>query len=341
MTPERRAFLLKETARGLGFASCGITDLTPPPHAGELDAWLRNGMAATMGYLPRQAARRKEPARIVAGATHAIMVTRCYPAPDDPGSGGREDQEPSGRVARYARGRDYHDALRPDLEALAARVRELGDANTLARYYVDAGPVPERELAQRAGLGWIGKNTMLIDPARGSYSFIASVLTDLPLAVDPPFESDRCGSCRRCLDACPTDAFPAPRVLDARRCISYLTIEYRGEALPPSLVPDLDGWIFGCDVCQEVCPWNVKFADDEPDPTLAREPPVATVPLDDAVTMTDEEFARRFGDTALSRTGPGGLRRNARALRDATDRSGDRRRSRANQTPPPGAHQAP
>jgi epoxyqueuosine reductase len=311
VTPEHRAFLVKQRAAALGFTTTGIADLAPVPHAAELRRWLERGLAGTMRYMHRQAERRLEPARILAGATRAVVVTRDHYRPDPPRRAG------TGRIARYARGRDYHESLRAPLEQLAAYLRSLGGPDTVARWYVDHGPVPERELAQRAGLGWIGKNTMLIDPRRGSYLFLAAVLTNLDLAVDPPFEADRCGSCRRCLDACPTGAFPAERVLDARRCISYLTIEHRGD-IDPALRPAMGDWIFGCDVCQEVCPWNEKFAAETDDEVLGYDPSLAQADLEELVQLPQEEVDRRYGWTALERAGASGLRRNARiALENA------------------------
>jgi len=175
---------------------------------------------------------------------------------------------------------------------------------------VDAGPVPERELAQRAGIGWIGKNTMLIDPRRGSFFFIGTVFTDLPLALDLPFDADRCGSCRRCLDACPTGALPAERVLDSRKCISYLTIEYRGE-INAALGAQMGDHLFGCDVCQDVCPWNESFASVASDPALQQDPALARIRLDEVTRMSEADFDERFGATAIERTGAVGLRRNA------------------------------
>jgi epoxyqueuosine reductase len=194
---------------------------------------------------------------------------------------------------------------------LLGDVVRLGGDGTIARAFVDAGPVPERELAQRAGLGWIGKNTMLIDPRRGSFLFIASILTDADLVVDSSFESDRCGSCRACLDACPTDAFVTERVLDSRRCISYLTIEHRGE-IEARLASQMDGWVFGCDVCQDVCPWNHKFAAPSDDSTLGYDPQLASLDLTELVEMSDDEFDRRFQWTPMERPGAEGMRRNAR-----------------------------
>ncbi|MFQ5550372.1 MAG: tRNA epoxyqueuosine(34) reductase QueG [Gemmatimonadales bacterium] len=304
MTPEWRSEELKRAALEIGFDSAGITDLSPTPHADALDAWLAQGYAADMSYMHRQAQLRKTPSAIVADAKFALVVTRNHFAPDPPRSAGR------GLVARYARSRDYHETVGADLKSLVAHVRDLGNEATIARPYVDAGPVPERELAQRAGLGWIGKNTMLIDPSRGSYSFVGSILTNLELAVDHPFEWDRCGTCTRCLDVCPAQAFPAPRILDSTRCISYLTIEHRGE-----YSEDQRAWgdhrIFGCDLCQDVCPWNQKFAAVPHIPMPDFDPTLAWLDLAVFQTMTAEEFELRFGWTPLERPGLAGMRRNA------------------------------
>lgn len=342
LSPARRAQLIKTRALALGFARTGITDLGPVPHGDALSRWLERGMAGTMQYMHRQAARRREPAGILRGATHAVLVSRNYYTADPPPRPG------AGKVARYARGRDYHHALAPLLARLARYVQSLGPPGTKAKAYCDAGPVPERELAQRAGLGWIGKNTMLIDPDRGSYTFLAAVLTNLDLAVDPPFEADRCGTCRRCLDACPTHAFPEPRVLDSRSCISYLTIEHTGE-IDPGRAPLLDGWVFGCDVCQEVCPWNVKFAREVEDPALGRSTALAQLDVGELAGITDAEFTRLYGGTAFERPGAAGMRRNARIVlgrhgqteEGPTARLGGRRTPRALGTGRTGAPPAP
>ncbi|HEX9730332.1 MAG TPA: tRNA epoxyqueuosine(34) reductase QueG [Gemmatimonadales bacterium] len=308
MTPARRAALIKTRAIELGFDAVGIADLQPSAHAQALGAWLDAGMAGSMTYMGRQAGRRKHPASILDGADRCVVVVKYY--------SGAEPDHPvdHGHVAKYARGRDYHDALRAPLEQLGGYIRELGGARAKARTFIDAGPVPERELAQRAGLGWIGKNTMLIDPRRGSYSLIGSVLTDVDLAVDPAFPADHCGNCTRCLDACPTDAFVAPRVLDARRCISYLTIEYRG-TIEPELARQMGDWTFGCDVCQDVCPWNIKFATSSLDPMLEQDAGLAWIDLAEMAAISDAEFAMRFEQTALARPGAAGMRRNARITR--------------------------
>ena len=327
----RRTVELKRRALEMGFNAVGVASLEPNAHAAELDRWLAAGYAGTMTYLHRQAAKRKEPARIMRGATAAVVtLTNYYHGSADPArepgeypkpkvpvsahpglASGVSSRSAAVRVAQYAQSADYHRVLGHRLERLAAAIRDLAPgAHT--RAYVDAGAVPERELAQRAGLGWIGKNMMLIHPALGSFTFIGVVLTDADLAPDLPFEADRCGTCRRCLDACPTAAFVAPHVMDARRCISYLTIEHRGDftADDRSLVGD---WLFGCDICQDVCPWNVQFARATADPDLAPRSDLA-VPDPHAFLELDEEtFVRRYGDTALERPGRRGMRRNAAA----------------------------
>jgi epoxyqueuosine reductase len=313
MSPSSQSLshLVKERARAMGFDAVGITDLAPVPHADALRRWLERGMAGSMSYMHRQAGQRLEPDSILPGSTRAVVVACNYYQPDAPIPPGR------GKVARYARGADYHRSLAQPLHELARYIESLGAPGTVARAYVDAGPVPERELAQRAGLGWIGKNTMLIDPHRGSFFFLATVLTSLPLAVDAPFEADRCGTCHRCLeclDACPTGAFPEERVLDSRACISYLTIEHQGD-IPESRQAGMDGWVFGCDICQDVCPWNVSFATEPAHHLLEPDPALAALDLAAVEVASDEELERRFGHTALERPGVDGLRRNARIVR--------------------------
>jgi epoxyqueuosine reductase len=302
---------VKEKALTLGFMACGITDTTPTAHGGELDAWLARGFGGTMRYLHRQASRRKQPGLITPQARSVIVVLdNYYPGKDEPVG--------NAKIAKYARGKDYHLDLVERLEQLARWLEQNGA--TFARVFADAGPVPERELAQRAGLGWIGKNTMLIRPGAGSFFFIGSIFTDLDLAIDLPFEADRCGSCRKCLDACPTSAFAGPRVLDATRCISYLTIEYRGEFDPQS-APGLEGWAFGCDVCNDVCPWNVSFAEPTTNGAYRDREAIDRSDPDLYERMSEEEFERRFGDTPLSRPGLTGMRRNWRAA--FTNRTGN------------------
>jgi epoxyqueuosine reductase len=305
---------VKRVAAELGFAATGITPLEPNAHAAELDGWLAAGHAGTMTYLHRQAAKRKDPRRIMPGATVAVVtLTNYFHGSGHPGPPARGQP----RVAQYAWSADYHDVLGERLDRLATSIRELAPG-AATRAYVDAGPVPERELAQRAGLGWVGKNMMLIHPEVGSFTFIGVVLTDAPLARDLPFEADRCGTCRRCLDACPTDAFVAAGDLDARRCISYLTIEHRG-ALSAEQAAMVGDWVFGCDVCQDVCPWNVSFARVTDDPGFAPRADVAAPDLRALLEMDADGFSRRYGDTPFARPGRRGMQRNAAAVARAGD----------------------
>jgi epoxyqueuosine reductase len=220
---------------------------------------------------------------------------------------GRGEIDSTGKIARYARGGDYHDVLRMKLKELLAWVRaEMPDVH--GRAVVDTAPLLERDFARRAGLGWFGKNTMLIHPRIGSYTFLGGLLLDIELPADEPFAKDHCGTCTRCLDACPTDAFVGPGWLDSRRCISYLTIELRGP-IPDELRPGVGDWIFGCDVCQEVCPWNRKAPPGSVAELAPREEMVAP-DLVGWLALTDEEFRERFRGTALLRTGRRGLLRN-------------------------------
>jgi len=290
--------LVKARALEQGFDRVAIGPASAPDHGPALRRWLEAGYAGTMGYLERRLGERLEPARVLPGARSVVCVALNYyqgePSPD-----------PSwAPVARYAWGRDYHDLMTPKLLALGTHLAEACGA--VSKGYVDTGPVLERDLAARAGLGWVGKNTMLLHPDLGSWFLIGVLLTTAALDFDEPLP-DRCGTCRACLDACPTGAFAAPYVLDARRCISYLTIEHRGP-IPPALEDGLGAWEFGCDVCQDVCPWNRK-------PPATREgaflPSVRYPGAARIAAMSDEELRARFAGTALLRSKPAGLRRNA------------------------------
>jgi|SRR5690349_9374574 len=295
---------VKAQAFGLGFDLVGICALGPADTADAFDDWLARGYAGSMTYLPRGRDKRRDSRLPVPGAISAIVVAMNY--------GGRE---PSGPVARYARGDDYHDLMLERLGALHSWLDvELG-AIVRGKPYVDTGPVLERDLARRAGLGWFGKNTNLINPVLGSFFFLGVLLVDIELAPDVPFEADRCGTCTRCLEACPTDALVAPRVLDATRCISYLTIELKG-AIPPDLRSGIGELIYGCDICQEVCPWNERFARPLPadSPYAAR----ATLGVKDSCTlarellvMNESEFRETFAGSPMKRAKLRGLKRNA------------------------------
>jgi epoxyqueuosine reductase len=292
-------------ARSLGFLATGIASLEPSRRGDALDAWLDAGYGGTMRYLHRRAAKRKRPGDIVPGATVAVVVLENYfPA------GSRGAGEPGGqgvKVAKYALGEDYHRALKRRLGLIAEWLVERGA--TIAHVWADDGPVPERELAERAGLGWIGKNTMLIRPQSGSFCLIGSVFTDLPLEPARAEDLDRCGSCTRCLEACPTGAFVDARVLDATRCISYLTIESR-QPIPEDLAARLEGWAFGCDICNDICPWNERFARPTPVADYRDRGAIATDDPEFFERMTPVEFTARFADTPLERPGLLGMRRN-------------------------------
>jgi epoxyqueuosine reductase len=298
------ASALKERARELGFLACGITDPSPPPHAAEFDAWLARGYAGTMRYLHRQARRRKNPKINVPEALSVVVVLDNYYWPESD----RETRPP--RIAKYARGQDYHRVTRRRLDQLGEFLRTHGAA--VAHSYADDGPIPERELAQRAGLGWIGKNTMVIRPGAGSFFFIGTIFTDLALPLDQPVDTDHCGSCTRCLDACPTGALVEPRVLDATRCISYLTIEQRGP-IPDEITPRLAGYAFGCDICNDVCPWNHRFAERTEVEEFRPVQRLAGADAEYFDRMDETEFAARFSDTPFERPGLAGMRRNLHA----------------------------
>jgi epoxyqueuosine reductase len=266
---------LKQHATELGFALVGIARPDPSAHAAFFRGWLERGAHGEMSYLarPDAVARRADPRLTLESVRSVVVVAHEYFSEDASASLG----EPAvGVIARYARGRDYHKVMKARLRRLLEWIVEAAGREVQGRAYVDTGPVLERELASRAGLGWFGKNTMLINPRRGSWFFLGCLFLDLELAPDEPFRSDHCGTCTRCLEACPTGALlgrdesGAP-VIDARRCISYLTIEQRGP-IPPELRPLLGNRIYGCDICQEVCPWNAKVGGDG-DPAYAARGP--------------------------------------------------------------------
>jgi epoxyqueuosine reductase len=308
------AAAVKRRAAELDFVACGITDPSPVDDGGRLDWWLASGYAGVMRYLHRQARKRKDPRLIIPGAKSVVVVLDNY-------YNGDARPGPAPRVARYARSKDYHRVTRERLEPLAELLRSHGA--TVAHSFADSGPVPERALGLRAGLGWIGKNTMLIRPGAGSFFFIGTLFTDLALDRDDAEVTDHCGSCTRCLDACPTEALVEPRVLDATRCISYLTIEQKGP-IPPALADRLEGWVFGCDICNEVCPWNQRFAEASRAEEYRPAEPLAGAGPDLFERMDEAEFNRRFGDTPLERAGLQGMRRNFRAAL-ARDPEGARR----------------
>jgi epoxyqueuosine reductase len=295
---------LKLRATELGFLLAGVCPAVAPAGAARLDQWLAAGYAGQMNYLADRREAYADPRHVLDGARSVLMLAMSYrtaePAPAGAGQG---------RISRYAWGAaDYHDLIRDRLTELADWLRQREPAAQV-RGVVDTAPLLEREFAQLAGLGWIGKHTLLLNRTAGSWFFLAALLTDLELVADAPHETDHCGTCRACLDACPTDAFPQPYVLDASRCISYLTIELK-EAIPIELRVGVGDWLFGCDVCQEVCPWNThaplsRQAEFEP---LAENNPIALAALFD---LDEAAFRDRFRHTPLWRPKRRGLLRNA------------------------------
>lgn len=294
---------LERQAYALGFDLVGFVRLGPAESAGHFDDWIAHGRHGDMQYMARDAEVRHDTRRPEPGSVSAIVVAMDY--------GGRQ---PRGPIARYARGEDYHDVMKGRLQSLHAWLKEQLGHDVAGRAYVDTAPILERDLARRAGLGWFGKNANLIHPSRGSFFFIGSLFVAMELVPSTPFETEKCGGCTRCLKACPTDAFVAPKVLDATRCISYQTIENR-DAIPEALRERMGDWLYGCDICQDVCPWNVKFAralaKDSPYQPRAALGGTARTLARTLLGMTQEEFSETFRGSAMKRAKLRGLKRNA------------------------------
>ena len=294
---------IKEEAQRLGFALVGISALKVPPHEESFARWLRSGMAGGLDYLSRTEALRRDPEKLVPWAVSIVSVGMNYYT-EFPRS--EREGEARGWISRYAWGDDYHEVIKAKLEMLLVRVQELHPVPVQGRAFVDSGPVLERDFAGVAGLGWIGKNTHLISPKKGSWFFLGELFLDLPLAYDRPLR-DRCGRCALCLEACPTGAFVGPYVLDARRCISYLTIELK-DWIPRHLRPLIGNHIFGCDICQEVCPYNVKAEatiENAYQPRAGLHAP-QLIPL---LALDRDEFRRRFKGSPILRAKRRGLLR--------------------------------
>lgn len=290
---------IKAQAFAAGFDLVGIARLGPAGTFPAFEQWLARGKAGEMAWLRRDAALRRDTRLPHRGARSAIVVALDY--------GGRQ---PAGTLARYARGRDYHGVMKERLFALRKWLGDETGRPVRGRPYVDTGPVLERDLARLAGLGWFGRNTMLINPKRGSFLFLGALFVDLELEADAPFGEEHCGSCRRCIEACPTSAIEEDLVLDATRCISYLTIEKRGD-IPIERRPAIGELVYGCDICQDVCPWNVRFASEARDPDLTTGSLEGTPDPVALLRMSEDDFTRRFGGTAVTRAGRQGLARNA------------------------------
>lgn len=313
---ERLARALKAEARRLGFDACGIAKAERlDPEAERLERWLLEGRHASMHWMERHVEKRVDPRLLVDGARSVISVLHTYYQPVEPPDGPTAGPHAVGRISRYAWGDDYHDVLKEKLALLFEWLREqVGDVQ--GRAFVDSAPVLDKAWAARSGLGWIGKSTMLLNRQLGSYFFVGELIVDVPLPPDGPIP-DYCGSCTRCLDACPTGALDAPYRIDAGRCIAYLTIEHRGAELPEDTASDLGTWIFGCDVCQDVCPWN-KFARPTSEPRFLPRPGVTDTELREWVELDLEAFRARFRKSPVKRAKFEGFQRNVRqALENA------------------------
>jgi len=296
---------IRQRARELGFVRCGFTTAEPPEEFPRFADWIAGGRNAGMRYLAseRAMAGRADPARLLPAARSVIALAVPYPPPP-----AAENLPLEGFVAAYALGDDYHEIIRDRLHSLCDSLDRLAGRRLEHRAYVDTGPVLEREIASRAGLGWIGRNSMLIHPALGSFFFLAEILTELTLPPDLPFSADRCGTCDRCRKACPTGCILPDRTIDSRRCISYLTIEHRGP-IPQPLRGLIGRSVFGCDICQTVCPWNRKAASA----AEACFHPRSHFPVRDMTKEFDlsvEGWNDRFRRSALRRTGREGYLRN-------------------------------
>ena len=300
---------IKMRAAALGFTDCRIATAMPlDEDARRLESWLRKGFAGTMHYIEKHFDLRIDPTKLVPGAKSVItLVFNYFP---------EKEQAPGiPKIARYAFGNDYHDVLRAKLNELLHDLRaQVG--NVEGRGFVDSAPVLERAWAVRSGLGWVGKNGNLIRPKGGSYFFIATLITDLDLPADAPFQTDHCGSCTRCLDACPTGAIVAPTVIDATRCISYLTIELKEALMPAGLEKREDDWIFGCDICQEVCPWN-RFSKPQEEPLFQPLPHILNISAGEWEEMSEEAFRAYFKGSPVKRAKWAGLQRNLKAIMPA------------------------
>jgi epoxyqueuosine reductase len=295
---------IKSEAQRLGFDLVGISQAKLAPHEESFAEWLRQGFAGEMDYLPRTEELRRNPQRLMPWAISVVSVAMNYFTPY---VRPKEPQGSKGWISRYAWGDDYHELIHNRLERLLAFVREAHDGIVEGRAFVDSGPVLERGFAGIAGIGWIGKNTHLISPKKGSWFFLGELFLSLPLTYDQPIK-DRCGKCDLCLKACPTGAFAGPYLLDARRCISYLTIELKG-SIPRHLRPLLGNHVFGCDICQEVCPYNAK-SQSTTDPSYSPRPGLYLPDLIELLSISTEDFRRRFRNSPMRRAKRRGLLRN-------------------------------
>ena len=311
MKKNNHTFLIKQWTRDLGFDHCGIARAVRlDEDAYRLERWLHQGMHGSMQYMENHFDLRIDPARLVPGARSVITLLMNYfpaamPLPDVP------------RIARYAYGEDYHEVIRSKLNTLLQKIRTgIGEVN--GRGFVDSAPVLERSWAVRSGLGWVGKNGNLLNRQTGSFFFIATLIVDLELDYDVPFAGDYCGTCRRCIDACPTQAISEDKVVDGSRCISYFTIELKAELIPDTMKGKFGDWLFGCDTCQDVCPWN-RFAHPATEPAFTPIPAILNFSTADWEELTEEKFKEIFRHSPLKRSRWQGIRRNLHFITAGAD----------------------
>lgn len=294
--------MIKQEALRLGFMSCGIAKADfLADEAPRLETWLKNSHHGEMGYMENHFDKRLDPRLLVEGAKSIVSLTLNYYTEE------KQADLTAPKISKYAYGTDYHSVIKEKMQSLMAFIREnIGEVD--GRCFVDSAPVMDKAWAQKAGLGWRGKNSNLISKQAGSFFFLAELIIDLDLAYDNPFPTDHCGSCTRCIDACPTDAIVAPYTVDGSRCISYLTIELKNE-IPTEFKGKMDGWMFGCDVCQDVCPWN-RFATEHQEENFAPKENLLGLTKSELVDMTDEVFRKVFKNSPVKRTKFNGLKRN-------------------------------
>ncbi|EON78892.1 Epoxyqueuosine (oQ) reductase QueG [Lunatimonas lonarensis] len=307
--PEQHAAIVKQTAKRLGFDFCGIAEAGfLEEEAPKLEAWLSRNYHGQMGYMANHFDKRLDPTRLVEGAKSVVSLIYNY-FPEERLPEGEEDY----KIAKYAYGNDYHFVIKEKLRGfLESLCTEIGEVD--GRAFVDSAPVMERQWAQRSGLGWLGKNSLLLNRQMGSFFFLAELIIDLPLAPDDPMVKDYCGTCTRCIDACPTEAIVEAGVVDGSRCISYYTIELK-EELPTAVKGKFENWIFGCDICQDVCPWN-RFASPHGEQEFLLHPLLKEFGKKDWEEMTRDTFGRVFKQSALKRTKWDGLMRNVKFMQE-------------------------
>tara|TARA_Y100000589_G_scaffold317298_1_gene343174 strand:+ start:104443 stop:105387 length:945 start_codon:yes stop_codon:yes gene_type:complete len=309
VTEKAHAQKIKQLAQEFGFLDCGIVKADfLPKEAERLKEWLSNEYHGEMKYMENHFEKRVNPAKLVENTKSVIVLTyNYYPT--------KKQREDSYKIAKYAYGKDYHFILKEKLQKLWLAIENTLDIKMQGRIFVDSAPVLERSLAQQAGLGWIGKNTMLISKQKGSFFFISELFVDIPLAYDTPFKTDHCGTCTRCIEACPTDAILPGKTLNAKQCISYFTIELKDENLSAHVNKKWDDWIFGCDICQDVCPWN-RFATPHNEPAFEPDTRLLNFSKSDWENLSKEEFNQIFKKSAVKRTKYSGLMRNIKFLKE-------------------------